>query len=51
MFTGLKVDYWKELSLAFGDNCKVFDGSDNTLKSRSIPEEPILLNNHWKVQC
>jgi hypothetical protein len=37
MFTGLRVDFWKELGLAFGDYCKVFDGSDITLRSRSIP--------------
>jgi hypothetical protein len=37
LFTGLRVDFSKELSLAFGDYCKVFDGSDNTSKSRSVP--------------
>jgi len=36
-FTGLKPDFWKELSLGFGDYCKVYDGTDNTTKSRSIP--------------
>jgi hypothetical protein len=37
LFTGLRVDFHKELSLAFGDYCEVFDGSDNTSKSRSVP--------------
>jgi hypothetical protein len=37
LFTGLRVDFRKELSLAFGDYCEVFDGSDNTSKSRSVP--------------
>jgi hypothetical protein len=36
-FTGLKVDCRKELSLALGDYCKVFDGLDNMSKSRNIP--------------
>jgi len=31
------VDFCKELSLAFEDYCEVFDGSDNTSKSRSVP--------------
>ncbi len=26
MFTGLKPDFQKELSLCFGDYCKVYDG-------------------------
>jgi hypothetical protein len=33
----MKVDYRKELSLAFGDYCEVFDGTDNTSKQRSVP--------------
>jgi len=36
LVTGLTVDFHKELSLAFGDYCKVFDGYDNTSKSRSV---------------
>ena len=37
LFIGLKVNYKKELELAFGDYCEVYDGTDNTSKSRSIP--------------
>jgi hypothetical protein len=37
LFIGLRVDFYKELSLAFGDYCEVFDGSDNMSKSRSVP--------------
>jgi hypothetical protein len=29
-FTGLHMDYKKEFSLAFGDYCKVYDGTNNT---------------------
>jgi hypothetical protein len=36
-FTGIKSDFRKELSLAFGNYCKVYNGTDNTTKSRSIP--------------
>jgi hypothetical protein len=36
-FTGIKPDFWKELLLAFGDYCKVYDGTVNTTKSKSIP--------------
>jgi len=31
------VDFGKELSLAFSDYCKGFDGSDNTSRSRTVP--------------
>jgi hypothetical protein len=34
MFTSLKVDYQKELSLTIGDYCKVVNGLDNMLKSK-----------------
>jgi hypothetical protein len=37
LFTGTKVNYKKSLSLGFGDYCKVFDGSDNTSRSRALP--------------
>jgi hypothetical protein len=37
MFTGLRMDYKKEFSLAFGDYCEVYHGTDNTLRARSIP--------------
>jgi hypothetical protein len=37
LFTGLRVDFTKELSLAFGDYCEVFDGSHNSSRSRPIP--------------
>jgi hypothetical protein len=36
-FTGIKPDFRKELSLGFGDYCEVFDGTDNTTRSRSLP--------------
>ena len=36
-FTGMKPDFWKELLLAFGSYCEMYDGMDNTTKSRSIP--------------
>jgi hypothetical protein len=36
-FTGMKPDFSKELLLAFGNYCEVYDGMDNTTKSRSIP--------------
>jgi hypothetical protein len=35
LFTGM--NYKKELELAFGDYCEVYDGTDNTSASRSIP--------------
>ena len=37
LFTGSKINYKRELALAFGDYCEVYDGTDNTLASRSIP--------------
>jgi hypothetical protein len=37
MFTGTRVNYKKSLALAFGDYAEVFDGSDNTSRSRSLP--------------
>jgi hypothetical protein len=37
LFTGLKVNYKKELELGFGDYCEVYDGTDNTSKSRTSP--------------
>ena len=33
----MKPDFCKELSLVFGDYCKVYNGTDNTTRSRSIP--------------
>jgi hypothetical protein len=36
LFTGLRVDYRKELSLAFGNYCEVFNGTDNTSRQRSV---------------
>ena len=36
-FTGLKPDFWKELLLGFSDYCKIYDSTDNTTKSMSIP--------------
>ena len=46
LFTGLKVNYKKELELAFGDYCEVYDGRDNTSKSRSIPCIALFLCNN-----
>jgi len=37
LFTGVKINYMKELELGFGDYCEVYDGTDNTSKIRSIP--------------
>jgi hypothetical protein len=36
-FTGIKPDYRKELSLGFGDYCEVYDGTDSTTRSRTVP--------------
>jgi hypothetical protein len=32
---GMKANYKKELELAFGDYCKVYDGTDTTSVSHS----------------
>jgi hypothetical protein len=37
LFTGTRINYRKSLQLAFGDYAEVFDGSDNTSRSRTIP--------------
>jgi hypothetical protein len=37
LFTGMRINFKKELELAFGDYVEVYDGTDNTSKSRSIP--------------
>jgi len=37
LFTGLRLNFQKELGLAFGDYCEVFDGMDSTSKARSLP--------------
>ncbi len=37
LFMGMRINYKKELELAFGDYIEVYDGMDNTSKSRSIP--------------
>jgi hypothetical protein len=37
LFTGLKPNYRKELSLAFGDYVEVHTGTDNTSRERSVP--------------
>jgi hypothetical protein len=37
LFTGMRMDFKKEFCLAFGDYCKVYDGTDNTARARSIP--------------
>jgi hypothetical protein len=38
LFTGMRINYKKELELAFGNYIEVYNGMDNTSKSRSIPE-------------
>ncbi len=35
LFTGLPVDFKKELSLAFGDYVESYEGTDNTSRARS----------------
>ena len=37
LFTGVKVNFKKELKIAFRDNCEVYDGTDNTSAGRSGP--------------
>jgi len=37
LFTGIKPNYKRELSLAFGDYVEVHNGTTNTSKERSIP--------------
>jgi hypothetical protein len=37
LFTGTRVNYKKSLELAFGDYAEVFDGTDNTSRSHTIP--------------
>jgi len=46
LFTCIKVNYKKELSLAFGDYCEVYDGTDNTSPSQSIPCIALYPNNN-----
>jgi hypothetical protein len=35
LFTGMRVDFKKQLSLAFGDYCEVYVGTDNTSRART----------------
>lgn len=37
LFKGKRVNYKKSLALAFGDYAEVFDGSNNTSRSQSMP--------------
>ena len=37
LFTGVKIDFAKELELEFGAYTEVYDGTDNTARSRSVP--------------
>ena len=37
LFTGIKINFAKELGLEFGTYAEVYDGTDNTSRSRSIP--------------
>jgi hypothetical protein len=36
LFTGVRINFKKELELAFGDYIEVYDGTKNTSKSNSI---------------
>ncbi len=46
LFTGLCVNYKKELSLAFGDYIEVYDGTDNTAHSHSVPHIALYPSNN-----
>jgi hypothetical protein len=46
LFTGLCVNYKKELSLAFGDYAEVYDGMDNMAHSHSVPCIALYLCNN-----
>ena len=37
LFTGMKIDFAKEFDLEFGTYAEVYDGTNNTSRSRSIP--------------
>ncbi len=37
LFTGAKINFRKQLTLAFRDYCEVYDSTDNTSRSRSLP--------------
>ncbi len=37
LFTGAKLNFKKQLTFAFGDYCEVYDGTNNTSKSQSLP--------------
>jgi hypothetical protein len=37
LFTGAKVNFKKQLLLAFGDYCEVYDKIDNTSRSQTLP--------------
>ena len=46
LFTAIKVNFKKELTLAFGDYCEVYNGTDNTSASRSLPCIALYPNNN-----
>lgn len=37
LFMGLKADYSKEMELSFGDYCEVYNWTNNTSRSHTIP--------------
>jgi hypothetical protein len=45
LFTGTCADYKKELCMHFGDYCDVYDGMDNTSRSRTVPSVALYLCN------
>ncbi len=55
LFTGLKINYKKELELGFSDYSEVYDGTDNTSKSRMIPCIALCPSNNamgsWEFLC
>jgi hypothetical protein len=46
LYTGTWINYKNSLQLAFGDYAEVFDGSDNTSRSRTIPCTALHLCNN-----
>jgi len=46
LFTGLKINFAKELGLEFGTYAEVYDGTDNTSRSRSVPCIALYLCNN-----
>ena len=51
LFTGMKINFEKELDLEFGTYTEVYDGTDNTSKSRSIPCIALIYEPQDKDAC